>query len=149
MNKRIFGRKLSRSRPAREALFSSLIQALILSGKISTTNAKAKAIRGEVEKMVTLARKGSVSARRKVLAKLDNNRKVCDMLFQKVAPSFATRSSGFIRIIHLSPRRGDAAQMVRIEWSQKVDMTPKKEEKKKIEKKTGAATKAVKKVVKK
>ena len=120
MNKKIFGRKLSRSRPAREALFSSLIRALILSGKIETTLAKAKAIQGQAEKMVTLAKGGLVSGRRKVLAGLDNDRKVCDLFFQKVAPSFAGRNSGFTRIIHLSARRGDSAQMVRIEWTEKI-----------------------------
>ena len=56
MNKKVFGLKLSRSRPAREALFSALSRAMILSGKIVTTHAKAKAIQGEVEKFVTLAK---------------------------------------------------------------------------------------------
>ena len=147
MNKHVFGRKLSRSRPAREALFSSLIRALILSGKMETTRAKAKAVQGEVEKMVTLAKKGSLSGRRKVLAKLDNDRKVCDLLFQKVAPAFISRSSGFTRIVHLSVRRGDAAQMVRMEWTEKVDMAPKKEVK--PEKKAKAVkSKEVKKLTK-
>lgn len=148
MNKHVFGRKLSRSRPAREALFSSLIRALILSGKIETTRAKAKAIQGQAEKMVTLAKKGSINARRKVLAELDNDRKVCDLLFQKVAPAFTSRSSGFTRIIHLSVRRGDAAQMVRMEWTEKVDMAPKKEVKPEKKAKAVKSVKEVKKLTK-
>lgn len=140
MNKKVFGRKLSRSRPAREALFSSLSRGLILSGKIVTTRAKAKAIQNEVEKLVTLAKKGSVSARRAVVSRLDNDRQAGDLLSKKVVPTF-TRVSGFTRIVSLPSRRGDNAQMVRIEWTDKVDMTPKKEVK--------PAKKAIKKVIKK
>jgi large subunit ribosomal protein L17 len=74
MNKRVFGRKLSRSRPSREALFASLAQSLIINGKIVTTRAKAKAVQGSVEKMVTLAKSGSIASRRKVMSNLDNKR---------------------------------------------------------------------------
>lgn len=119
MNKKIFGRKLSRSRPAREALFSSLSRSLILSGKMITTRAKAKAVQGEVERLVTLAKKGSVSARRTMLSRLDNDRQASDLLSKKVAPIF-TRVSGFTRIITLPRRRGDNAQMVRLEWTEKI-----------------------------
>lgn len=140
MNKHIFGRKLSRSRPAREALFSSLARALILSGRISTSKAKAKAVQGEIEKMVTLARKGGVFARRTVLARLDNDKFACDLLFQKVTPLFSKRSSGFTRIVALGVRRGDNAPIVRIEWTETVDYSKQttvksgKEAKEKVEK---------------
>jgi large subunit ribosomal protein L17 len=75
MNKSVFGRKLSRSRPAREALFASLTQSLIINGKIVTTRAKAKAVIGSVEKIITMAKKGNVAARRNIMSSLDNSRK--------------------------------------------------------------------------
>ncbi|MGA3291772.1 MAG: 50S ribosomal protein L17 [Candidatus Microgenomates bacterium] len=144
MNKKVFGRKLSRSRPAREALFATLAKALIINGKIVTTRAKAKAVIGSVEKMVSLAKKGDISGRRHVLGELDNDRKVTDMLFQKVAKAFPDRNSGFIRVISLPRRVGDNAQMVRMEWTEKIEYESKKVEAKKEEPK-----KVVKKVAKK
>jgi large subunit ribosomal protein L17 len=126
MNKRVFGRKLSRSRPAREALFASLAQSLITNGKIVTTRAKAKAVAGSVEKMVTLAKTGSIAARRKVMSNLDNKREAADVLFQKVVKVFTTKNSGFTRIISLPRRVGDNAQMVRMEWTEKVEYEAKK-----------------------
>jgi large subunit ribosomal protein L17 len=128
MNKRVFGRKLSRSRPAREALFASLTQSLIINGSIVTTRAKAKAVQGSVEKIVTLAKSGTLSARRKVTSKLDNARKPVDVLFQKVVKAFPTKTSGYTRIISLPRRVGDNAQMVRMEWTEKVEYEGKKKE---------------------
>ncbi len=139
MNKRVFGRKLSRSRPAREALFASLTQGLIINGKIVTTRAKAKAIAGSVEKMVTLAKDGSIAARRKVMSNLDNAREASDILFQKVAKAFSAKNSGFTRIISLPRRVGDNAQMVRMEWTEKMELEGKKKPEvkgKKVEEKT-------------
>lgn len=125
MNKKVFGRKLSRSRPAREALFSALSRAMILSGKIVTTHAKAKAIQGEVEKFVTLAKKGDLSSRRRALSRLDNARDALDALFANVASAFAERQSGFTRIISLPRRTGDNAKMVRMEWTEKIALSDK------------------------
>lgn len=139
MNKKVFGRKLSRSRPAREALFASLAKSLILNGKIETTRAKAKAVVSDAEKMVTFAKKGSILGRRKVLSMLDNDRKVTDVLFSSVVGAFTDKTSGFTRIISLPRRHGDNSEMVRLEWSNKVEYkSAKKEEKnevKKVEKK--------------
>jgi large subunit ribosomal protein L17 len=137
MNKRVFGRKLSRSRPAREALFASLAQSLIINGKIVTTRAKAKAVAGSVEKMVTLAKKGNIAARRKVMSKLDNKREAADVLFQKVVKAFPAKNSGFTRIISLPRRVGDNAQMVRMEWTEKIEYETKKKEEKKGDKVKG------------
>jgi large subunit ribosomal protein L17 len=126
MNKRVFGRKLSRSRPAREALFASLAQSLITNGKIITTRAKAKAVAGSVEKMVTQAKSGTIAARRKVMSNLDNKREAADVLFQKVVKAFPMKNSGFTRIISLPRRVGDNAQMVRMEWTEKIEYEVKK-----------------------
>jgi large subunit ribosomal protein L17 len=120
MKKKVFGRKLSRSRPAREALFASLIRAMIINGRIETTRAKAKAIQGDLEKIVTLAKKGGLASYRKVLAFLDNDKKVTNTLFQNTAKAFLGRASGYTRLISLPRRVGDNAQMVRVEWTEKV-----------------------------
>jgi len=121
MNKKVFGRKLSRSRPAREALFATLAKAMIVNGKMVTTHAKAKAVQSSVEKMVTLAKKGDVAARRRALSKLDNQKEATEILFQKVAIAFSNKNSGFTRIISLPRRVGDNAKMVRMEWTEKVE----------------------------
>jgi len=157
MNKKIFGRKLSRSRPAREALFATLMRSMILNGKMETTEAKAKAVQGTLEKFVTTAKKGELSGRRKILAYLDNANDALNGLYEKVAPSFTKKTSGFTRLISLPRRRGDNAKMVRIEWTEKMIevkkevRAPKKHvtrvKKAKVEKKP--AVKIAKKVVKK
>jgi len=119
MRKKVFGRKLSRSRKARRALIKSLIKALIVSGGISTTKAKAKTIQGQIDKLVTLAKKNDLSSRRKVLSFLGNDRELTDRLFLKIVPSFKDRKSGFTRLILLPRRKGDNAEMVRLEWTDK------------------------------
>jgi large subunit ribosomal protein L17 len=150
MNKKVFGRKLSRSRPAREALFASLAQSLITNGKIVTTRAKAKAVQGSVEKMVNMAKSGTIAARRKVMSKLDNKREAADVLFQKVAKAFPMKNSGFTRIISLPPRVGDNAKMARIEWTEKVEYEDKsKKTEVKVKGKKLEVKKEVKKAVKK
>ena len=145
MNKRVYGRKLSRSRPAREALFSTFVRSVILTGKIETTYAKAKAVQPDLEKMVTLAKKGTLASRRAALTYLDNARNVTDLLFQKVAPSFSTRTSGYTRITRLARRSGDNAQIVKLEWTDKIEMAEKpKTEKSKLQIKSEKTEKAVK-----
>jgi large subunit ribosomal protein L17 len=146
MNKNVFGRKLSRSRPAREALFSSLIRGMILGGKMVTTHAKAKAIQGDLEKMVTLAKKADLSSRRRALSYLDNGKTLVDVLFKQVGPAFAGRISGFTRIVSLPARRGDNAKMARIEWTEKVELV---KEKVKVKKEKVKKEKVEKKEVKK
>jgi large subunit ribosomal protein L17 len=151
MNKKVFGRKLGRSRPAREALFSTLIRSMILNGKIETTMAKAKAIQGDLEHMITLAKKADLSSRRRALAYLDNARTVSDLLFTQVGPFFKTRQSGFTRITSLPERRGDNAKMARIEWTEKVVLKAKEKPvvTKSKEKEVKPAKKEVKKTTKK
>lgn len=89
-------------------------------GKITTTKAKAKAIQGDVDKVISLAKEGSLSAQRRILSELANDRDSLEILFNKVAPAFKERTSGFTRIIMLPRRKGDNAEMVRIEWSQEI-----------------------------
>lgn len=132
MKKQIFGRQLSRERASRRALFRSLIRALVEHGKIETTKAKAKAVQGDVDGLVKMAKDGSVSAKRRAYAYLGNDKKTAKGLFG-LAPIFSKRTSGFTRIVRLGRRRGDAAEMVRLEW---VDQVTKEEKKtKKVRKK--------------
>ncbi len=116
----MFGRQLGRSRPAREALFASLVRAMVLSGKIVTTRAKAKAIQGDMERLVSLAKRDELSSQRKIMAYLDNSKDAFSALIYKVAPIFSARTSGFTRLVSLPSRRGDNARMVRIEWTEKI-----------------------------
>ena len=132
MKKRVFGRKLSRDRGSREALYRSLVKALVLHGEIKTTYAKAKAIKPQIERLVSMAKNESVSTRRRVYASLANDRKTTDSLFG-IASQFTERNSGFTRIIKLPERRGDRSSIVRLEWSRKVKIQTKKEGKEKKE----------------
>ena len=124
MRHRVAGKKLSRDYDHRRALRRNLMIALIEHGKIKTTEAKADAIRAEVEKLVTKAKQGlahpdparAVHARRIVLARLGNNRDATLKLFDEIAPRFAERPGGYTRIYKLGPRKGDAALMVQLEF---------------------------------
>jgi len=128
MNKKVFGRKLSRSRPTREALFASLIGSLIKNGKIETTRAKAKAVVPGAEKIITLAKKGDLASRRKILSKLDNSKEAFGILFTNVVTAFSEKNSGFTRTISLPRRVGDNTEMVRLEWTEKVEYKSNKKE---------------------
>ena len=146
MKHRIFGRKLKRTTKQRKALFKSLISSLVLKGKIKTTEAKAKAIVGQVDKIVNVAKKGTLSGRRYLLTFLEE--KAVGKLLDEVAPSFSSRSSGFTQIIKIGPRKGDNASMVLLRWvgieETPTEVKPEKQEggveKEKITKKSGKAT---------
>lgn len=132
MNKRVFGKKLSRERSSRELLFVSLVESLVLNGKINTTKAKAKAIIGLVDRLVVLSKKGTLASKRQVLKRLKGNKEVSTLLWTNVSTTFANRPSGFTRIVPLTQRKGDMAEMVRLEWVETITKaeTPKIEEKK-------------------
>ena len=120
MRKMVFGKKLSRGKKGREALLRSLVRAVVVSGKIVTTKAKAKAIVGQIDKIVTLAKKGTLDSRRRVLAYLGNDRKTSQRLVNVLGPSFLGRNSGYTRIVLLPSRKGDNAKMARLEWVDEV-----------------------------
>jgi large subunit ribosomal protein L17 len=101
---------LGRPSGHRRALLSNLAGEVIMHGSIKTTEAKARAVRPYVEKMVTLAKRGDLHARRQALSKL-RHRKVVDRLFHDVAPVFATRNGGYTRMTKTGYRVGDAAPM--------------------------------------
>ncbi len=115
MAHRIGGRKLSRKQGPRLALYRNLTVAVLRYERVQTTEAKAKEIRGQVERMITLAKRGDVAARRQVLAEFPDEPLVVTKLFDEIAPKYAERTSGFTRIVHLGQRLGDAAPIVQIE----------------------------------
>lgn len=117
MRKRVFGKKLSRERGTREALFVSLVENLVLHRRIKTTKAKAKAILGDVDKLVILAKKGTLASKRQILKNLRGNKEVATILWRDIVKLFEAKTSGFTRIIPLVSRKGDMAKMVRIEWT--------------------------------
>ena len=108
------GRKLGRTSAHRKALFRNLVTALIRQERIQTTLAKAKELRGKVEKTITLGKKGTLHARRHAL-KLVANKDSLKKLFGPLAERYATRPGGYTRVIKLGHRLGDNAPMAFIE----------------------------------
>ena len=115
MAHRIDGRKLSRKQGPRIALYKNLTVSVLRYERIKTTEAKAKEVRGRVEHMITLAKRGDVTARRTVISAFPNEPLVVDKLFHELAPKYADRTSGFTRIVRLGQRLGDAAEIVQLE----------------------------------
>jgi len=114
MRHKIAGRRLGRSSAHRKALFRNLVTDLLNHEKITSTEAKAKEIRGLAEKMITLGKKGGLTSRRQALAFiLDEN--IAAKVFDELAPRYAERPGGYTRLIKLGPRLGDGAPMARIE----------------------------------
>jgi len=115
MAHRIAGRKLGRKHGPRMALYRNLTVSVLRYEQVRTTEARAKEVRGFVERMITLAKDGSLTARRRVVAELPEEPLVVDKLFSEIAPRYADRTSGYTRIVRLGPRNGDAAPIVQIE----------------------------------
>jgi large subunit ribosomal protein L17 len=112
--------KLGRDTSARKALFRDLVTDLFIYERIETTEAKAKEARSIAEKLITLAKRNDLHARRQVAAfvrreQANDNQDAIQKLFSDIAPRFAERQGGYTRIVKLGPRRGDAAPMVYLE----------------------------------
>ncbi|MFN8175659.1 MAG: 50S ribosomal protein L17 [Solirubrobacteraceae bacterium] len=107
--------QLSRSASHRKALLRNLCKEVIEHERIRTSEAKAKALRPEVEKLITLAKRGDLHARRQALSALGQDRFAVYKLFDEIAPRYADRAGGYTRILKLGPRRSDATEMVLIE----------------------------------
>jgi large subunit ribosomal protein L17 len=121
MRHQVSGYRLGRTTGARLALRRNLIKQFFIHERIQTTRAKASAIRGEAERLITIARNSAqagdaekVNARRLVSSRLGDNQ-VIKRLFDEIAPRFASRSGGYTRMLKLGPRMGDSAQMVILE----------------------------------
>ena len=126
MRHRKDGFKLGRLTQHRWALFRNLLVALFRHERIQTTEAKAKAVRGLAERMITLAKRDSLHARRQVLAMVPDI-EVVGRVFGTIAPRFGERSGGYTRIIKTGRRPGDDAPMVLLELVDRVE-TPKEKE---------------------
>ncbi len=106
--------KLSRKSGPRRALLRSLVTSFLRNGSIETTAAKAKALRPQAEKMITLGKRGDLHARRQAMSYLLDE-DVVTTLFEKIGPRMEGREGGYTRIVHKGPRRGDGAPMVILE----------------------------------
>jgi large subunit ribosomal protein L17 len=127
MRHRVQGKKLNRDSGHRKALRKNLIIALIEHGRIRTTEAKAKFVRGHAERIITIAKRGiakaeatgnveaGVHARRIVASRLNNDREIVQKVFDDLAPRFKEREGGYTRIYKVGPRKGDNADMVLLE----------------------------------
>ena len=114
MAHRVAGRKLGRPTDHRLALFRNLVTDLLRYEKIITTEAKAKEVRGFTERMITLGKRGGLSARRQAL-RFVYDKKVVEKIFDELAPRYSGRPGGYTRLIKIEPRTGDGAHMAQLE----------------------------------
>lgn len=122
MRHKVKGKRLNRRHGSRNALRRLLVKQLFENERIRTTEAKAKAIRGQAEKLITLAKRGNISenesgkvhARRLAASRLEDA-EIVKKLFDDIAPRYADRPGGYTRILKLGPRYGDRANMVLLE----------------------------------
>ncbi|MEK7453081.1 MAG: 50S ribosomal protein L17 [Patescibacteria group bacterium] len=114
MNNLTKGRQFHRESGPRTAFIKALLTALIINGKIKTTEARAKEIRPKVEKMVTKARVKSVSNIRQIRKVLSED--VTKKLFDEISPKYENRSGGYVRITKLERRKSDGAKLAQIEF---------------------------------
>jgi large subunit ribosomal protein L17 len=110
------GKKFHRVTGRRRSFLRNLANDLVRAGRIETTEARAKAIRPIVEKLVTLAKKGTLASRRLVIARLQNGRTAAKLV-DEIAPRYAARAGGYLRVTKLAkPRKRDSAPTARIEF---------------------------------
>lgn len=130
MRHSVYGKKLSRTKNQRTALFRGLIRSLILHGSIKTTISKAKAVKGLIDRLIVKSKKqteASLAVVKSMLPQNDINQK----LIKEIAPMYQNRSSGFTNMVRLGQRLGDGAMMVKLSWVE--DKVEEKKEDKKEE----------------
>ncbi|OGD82892.1 50S ribosomal protein L17 [Candidatus Curtissbacteria bacterium RIFCSPLOWO2_01_FULL_39_62] len=140
MRHAVFGQKLSRDTKARKALLNNLASSLIIHGHLRTTLAKAKFSQGYIEKLVSQAKKNRLNRYRILASKLNHHAFI--KLINEVGPGFENRKGGYTRVLKIPARRGDAAQMAKLEfleWDKTKAKTPKQ-----TTKKANTKTKSVK-----
>jgi len=140
MRHKVAGRLFGRTANQRKALLRGLVSSLFEHQRIETTVAKAKAIRGIAEKLVTFGKRGDLHAKRMVMSYIPN-RTVMSKLFSEIAPRFADRNGGYLRIVQTRQRINDRADMAIIEFVDYEDIKTKPTE-------TRSATKTEKKAAK-
>ena len=140
MRHRVTSEKLSRSRAQKKALVKSLVRAVIINERITTTTSKAKYLRGEVDKMITWGKKGTLSCKRLAYRILEDH-KLVQKLFETIAPRFKEINGGYTRVLKVKPRLGDGASLSLIELTRRQEKikklkTPKEQAKALKEEKT-------------
>jgi len=114
MRHRAKGRQLSRTSTHKRAMLNNMATSLFVHGRVITTEAKAKELRPFAEKLITLARRGDLHARRLVERRI-KDRETLTRLFGEIGPRFAARPGGYTRILKMGHREGDGADVARIE----------------------------------
>jgi large subunit ribosomal protein L17 len=107
--------KLSRDSAHRRSLLRNLSRDVIQHERITTSQAKAKAVKPKIEKLITLGKRGDVHARRQAMSELGQDKFLVHKLFEEVAPRYVDREGGYTRIVKLGPRRSDSTEMVFLE----------------------------------
>jgi large subunit ribosomal protein L17 len=107
--------KLSRDSAHRRALLRNLCREVLEHERIRTSQAKAKAAKPKLERLITLGKRGDLHARRQALSELGQDKFLVHKLFEEVAPRYAERDGGYTRIVKLGPRRSDSTEMVFLE----------------------------------
>ena len=107
--------KLSRDPAHRKALMRNLCREVIEHERIRTSQAKAKAVKPQLEKLITLGKRGDLHARRQALSELGQDKFLVHKLFEEISPRYAERPGGYTRIVKLGPRRSDSTEMVFLE----------------------------------
>ena len=115
MPHRVTGRKLSREHAHRVSMLGNLAVSVIRYERVKTTEAKAKEVRGLIDGLITLAKRGDLHARRQLVSKMPHEPLIVEKLMGEIAAKYADRPSGFTRIVKIGQRPGDAASMVQIE----------------------------------
>src|SRR3989337_3948735 len=115
MPHRIAGRRLGRASDHRLSMLANLAVSVLRYERVKTTEAKAKEVRGVVDGLITLAKRGDLHARRQLVSKMPHEPLIVEKLMVELADKYADRTSGYTRIVKLGPRLGDSADMVQIE----------------------------------
>ncbi len=108
-------RKINRDTKKRKSILSGLTKTVIMNERVETTDERAKEVKKFVDKMITYAKKGDLTSRRKALAFLENDTETVKKLFDELAPRYKDRQGGYTRIIKLKERIGDDALIVSLE----------------------------------
>jgi large subunit ribosomal protein L17 len=126
MRHRVEGRKFGRETDARRLMICNLVKSMIDHGQITTTLAKAKELRGYVERMITYGKTNSVHSRRLAFSVL-GDRTLVKKLFDEIAPAFEGRNGGYTRVVKSGFRKGDSAPMAIIQFVEESTIKPKKD----------------------
>jgi len=115
VRKRVQGKKLNRNPAQRKALYRGLLISLVKHKRTKTTLAKAKALRSQMERLVTVAKREDLSARRSLL-KIIPQKEIVNKMLTEIGPRFKKRPGGYLRIVKLGPRSSDQTEMARLEF---------------------------------